>query len=483
MSEDMGYGLDMSKVTPSQLAFMAKEDPQALTNGLRHFQTSQQGAQLVGALGSPEADAALASVDKPVGALSQVAAAPAMPVAAPPAVGPSEGPLSQVPQYKDRAPIDMQAMLAQFVPQDDSSQKYLAMAAAFGRPTGFGTLGETMSNVASALQEQKMNQQKLSAQYVPLIMQQVAAQQARDENHQFAAQQAMIAQQQHRDNLQAQIDARAQATADRIAAGKDAADAARAGRVDPPAQIISTPEGVFERTRDGSLTALKNPSTDAPLSSSNGMGYGAGMTPEEVSALDRAVVNGLDPYKINSRTGPIFAKMELESPGRKWNELGATAAFDRNAGVMNSKALLNTISPLLDGLVTSGKKLTDTGSPMLNAPLQVVQKYVLPDAMGGAAVTGFDNLRDDTLAEVERGLMGTGVLSDSKYQRALKNLNSTQTQEQRAAAVDNIKFVIKTRLESLANGPFQPGGQAGPQPASLPGANDQAKTVNFGDLK
>lgn len=112
----------------------------------------------------------------PIGALS--VAAPAMP---------------------RREPVDFAAMLQKFVPQDDSSSKYLAMASALGKPTGFGSFGEKMANVADALLEQKQNQEKLRAQYTPLIMQHVAAQQAREEQAAYrleAQQQAHVAQQQ-----------------------------------------------------------------------------------------------------------------------------------------------------------------------------------------------------------------------------------------------------------------------------------------------
>lgn len=95
-----------------------------------------------------------------------------------------------------RAEPDFQAMLNKFVPQDDSMERYLAMSAAFTKPNVTGSFGETMNNVSNALLEQKQNQAKLRAQYTPLIMQQVAAQQARDENHQFQQQQNELQRQQ-----------------------------------------------------------------------------------------------------------------------------------------------------------------------------------------------------------------------------------------------------------------------------------------------
>jgi hypothetical protein len=174
-----------------------------------------------------------------------------------------------------------------------------------------------------------------------------------------------------------------------------------------------------------------------------------GLSDEEQAALGRAINNGLDPYKVNSKTGKIYAQQELLQPGRKWNELGATAAFERNAGVMNTKALLNTIDPLLNKLVQSGAILGNSNLPGYNKAVNFLKEQT-----GSSDIVGFNNLRDDVVAEVERGLLGSGVLSDSKYNRAIKNINSAQSLPQLKAAVENTRTVIQARLEALAKGPI-----------------------------
>lgn len=115
------------------------------------------------------------------------------------------GPLAQVTQAATPARgVDMASMLQGMMPQEDQSSKWLALAAGLGAPTKSGTFGETVGNVASAMQSYKAQQEKLRSQYVPLIMQQVAAQQAREEQAayrqeaQLAAQQAARSAQQER---------------------------------------------------------------------------------------------------------------------------------------------------------------------------------------------------------------------------------------------------------------------------------------------
>jgi len=175
-----------------------------------------------------------------------------------------------------------------------------------------------------------------------------------------------------------------------------------------------------------------------------------GLNAAENAALDRAISNGLDPYRVNSRTAKIYAQQEIQNPGRPWNELGAQASFQRNQSTSQTKALLNTIDPLLDKLDQTGKSLGNMQSPAAN---KVVNWYK-SNISGDANLTAFKNLRDDTVAEIERGLLNTGVLSDSKYNRAIKNVSEAGNYQQLKAAIANTRTVIHARLDALATGPY-----------------------------
>jgi len=190
-----------------------------------------------------------------------------------------------------------------------------------------------------------------------------------------------------------------------------------------------------------------------PANGGGGNGFNSyNLTPEQNDALSRAIDNGLDPYKINSRTAKIYAQQEITNPGRKWNELGAQAGYERSVTATNTKTLLNSLDPLFDELIVAGSKLSNTRWPLMNKPINWVKEHV----QGNEDIVAFNNLRDDTVAEVERGLLGTGVLSDEKYRRAIKNINSAQTPQQLAAAVANTKIVVRARLEAVARGPNPP---------------------------
>jgi hypothetical protein len=135
--------------------------------------TENTGAQLIGPMGLPPAAAAMDAA-RGGGAFSQLAAAPEQPQAA---VQERPGALSQVAQQDPFKLPTPQEALAMYMPQDNSQGRYLAMAAGFGKETQTGSFGAQLGNVAASVAQQKMEQDKLRMQYLPQIMQQVAAQQ------------------------------------------------------------------------------------------------------------------------------------------------------------------------------------------------------------------------------------------------------------------------------------------------------------------
>ena len=210
------------------------------------------------------------------------------------------------------------------------------------------------------------------------------------------------------------------------------------------------------------------------------------LTPEEQQALSNAImVGGLDPAKVNSRTAKILADQELLTPGRRWNELSAQAGFERSSTTTNTKALLNSINPMLDQLDIAGKALGNIMVPGANKIVNWAK-----EATGQPEIVKFNNLRDGTVAEVLRGLTNTAVMSDSRFNREVNNIKSAQSYPQLRAAISATKAVIAARLGSIAVGPNPnanrlPGtarnssanqSETQPQPGQLP----TAQTVQAG---
>lgn len=171
------------------------------------------------------------------------------------------------------------------------------------------------------------------------------------------------------------------------------------------------------------------------------------LSEDEQASLANAIQNGFDPYKVNSRNAKIIAHLDRDTGGQvKWNTAAANAIYERAIGTQNTQSIMTTIDPLLDNLKIKGKELRNTRLPFLNKGINAAK-----EASGDPEIVAFNNARDDAIAELERGLLGTGVLSDNKYQRALKNVNSAQSYPQLEAAVEQMKIVISSRLEAIGN--------------------------------
>lgn len=226
-----------------------------------------------------------------------------------PAAEPKSGALSAVMGREAPTrprPLDFEEMLQRHVPKDDSSRRYLALAAALTMPTRTGSFGETMHNVASAMMQEKDNQQKLRAQYTPLIMQQIAAQQTREEQAAYrmeAQQQALIAQ---RLAAQQAQQGRMDLAAQNQAAMNERAAADRASR-----------EAVAAEQRAGRLVAQR--AADKPPS-----GYAWGPADEGGQPTLQAVKGGPADQK---QVGALNADIQALS--------GATSSFDRLSSAAN----------------------------------------------------------------------------------------------------------------------------------------------------
>lgn len=174
-------------------------------------------------------------------------------------------------------------------------------------------------------------------------------------------------------------------------------------------------------------------------------------TADESALILKGIQEGrIDPTKVNSRTAKIYAEME-KAGGSNTNYVGAAgnARYSTLPANLQSRALMEGIDPLYEKLLTAGKTLGNSSIPGVNRVVNWVKENT-----GNPDIVAFNNLRDDVIAESERALLGSGVLSDSKYMRAVKNVNSAQTFQQLNAAVKNLRMVINTRMDALNAKPF-----------------------------
>lgn len=245
----------------------------------------------------------------------------------------------------------------------------------------------------------------------------------------------------------------------RLRAGEVARKEAKAESVVKPK--YTTPDGkIVSETKQGNLVVDGQPFTGdmktlqkiGGTSNQGGTAFSELEPPEKENAYKNFILNkitpsfgmganpdrkawnaGLNQWMVTNKITP-----EDVATGR------AAVKFQQATGTLQNKAILTTIDPLLDSLTKAGKELGNSSIPGWN-----YLKNTFKEASGQPEIVAFKNLRDDTIAEVERGLLNTGVLSDTKYIRAAKNVADSQSFPQLQAAVANMRIVINARLGAI----------------------------------
>lgn len=399
---------------------------------------------------SPEAQTLMAQAASE-GALSKAAKQPQV---TEPMPEPQQGALSRTASAT-RQPIDMAEMLQRFVPQDDSSNKYLAMAAALGKPTNFGTFGERMANVADALMTQKQNQEKLRAQYTPLIMQQVAAQQSREEQNAYRLEAQQQAQESQRQAQQAHQYAQSQAAA-----------LAQQHRVDLAAQNQASMDERAAADRASREALASNRPAPAPH-------YTIGSDGNQLI---------IDP--VTGRARPV-----VDQSG---NPVGSRPASARMSAALQKELIESddTVqsSKAVKDLLGQALKLNDTAYSGYGAKGRAIVRSNLPGQSTEADATiNLDNIMTSQALESLKLIFG-GMPTEGERKVLLEmQASAEKTPTQRKAIIDRAIQAAENRSKyatqkasSIRGGSFLTKGVG---EDTTPAGSQQPKQISFGDLK
>lgn len=137
------HGLDLSRVTPRQLAFLQKEDPAALQRGVATFAN----------YGAPRPQAEQAPADE----LASMLSAPAGDRSA--HYTKAEDRLTQAQEQFNQL---VQAQMGQKTEGPSRAEMYFRLAAAFGAPTKTGSFTESMGNAGTVLGDYARDQRAAS---------------------------------------------------------------------------------------------------------------------------------------------------------------------------------------------------------------------------------------------------------------------------------------------------------------------------------
>jgi|SRR5580658_6116072 len=174
-----------------------------------------------------------------------------------------------------------------------------------------------------------------------------------------------------------------------------------------PPQTGQSPQGVANVAETTALAGL-NAHKDADPAAFRAQTFGA-TSPDGQAALTKAVQEGrLDPTRINSRTAPILAQMELQTPGMNFNRLHADAALQSNATFQQKAMSVDMLPGLLSNVTALGKKLNNgTGYNDLKS-VGMMQQF-MNGQTNDPDYTEYMTARNDTLLRLASVMRGTGM--------------------------------------------------------------------------
>lgn len=177
-----------------------------------------------------------------------------------------------------------------------------------------------------------------------------------------------------------------------------------------------------------------------------------GLSDPEYDALygpQGAVTEGrLDPYKINSRTGKIYAQGELRNPGQNWNQTAANTGMERNPVFQRQRVNLEAVKQPVEDLVTLSDNLNKGSIVPFNAATNWLKLKT-----GDPDVVAFNAKRNSVMQELANAMRGQGI-SDAGIKLEMDNFNNAYSPQQIRAAVQNTLDVINAKLGALDNQPY-----------------------------
>jgi hypothetical protein len=183
-----------------------------------------------------------------------------------------------------------------------------------------------------------------------------------------------------------------------------------------------TAQGAAQTAEMNALAGL-NAHKDADPAAFRAATWGA-TSPEGIAALTGAVHEGrLDPTRINSRTAPILAQIEQNTPGMNFNRLHADAALQSNATFQQKAMSVDMLPGLLQNVTSLGKKLNGgTGYNDLKT-VGMMQQF-MNGQTNDPDYTEYMTARNDTLLRLASVMRGTGM-SDQAHTAEVEAMSPT----------------------------------------------------------
>lgn len=249
-----------------------------------------------------------------------------------------------------------------------------------------------------------------------------------------------------------------------------------------PAQIAAQTQEAMANLPKLKAEAAKASAEAAQMKAAQGMAGAAAATPPAVAGeRNEAFLNTLSPSIATQVKALAEGRMQFPSSFALktpyWQSmLSAVATYDPSFDQVNYNArastrkdftsgkagqqvnAINTVIGHLDDLSTAADNLHNTGSPLLNVPLNAISSKLL----GRPGVKNFNTVKKAVADEVTRVWRQAGG-SEGDIKAASENLDAAGSPEQLHQAIATYGHLLESKLQALQNQYQQGMGTAGVQ--------------------
>ena len=187
--------------------------------------------------------------------------------------------------------------------------------------------------------------------------------------------------------------------------------------------VQQSPEALAQTANFQALAGLNTHKNMSPQDFRNAPIFGT-LSDQGKDALTQAVAEGrLDPTRVNARTAPILAQIEMNAPGTNFNRLHADAALQANATFQQRAMSVDMLPGLLQHVTQLGKQLNDGAGYSDLKTVGQMQQF-LNGQLNDPAYTEYMTARNDTLLRLASVMRGVGM-SDQAHRAEVEAMAPT----------------------------------------------------------
>jgi hypothetical protein len=252
----------------------------------------------------------------------------------------------------------------------------------------------------------------------------------------------------------------------------------------PPGSLLAnvpiqqSPQGAAQTAETNALAGLNTHRDVAPQDFKSQV-FG-NTSPDGIAAITKAVQEErLDPTRVNSRTAPILAQMELANPGTNYNRLHADATLQNNPTFQQRANGLEIMPGILQHVTQLGKAL-DSGAGYSDLRTVGKLQQFMNGELNDPAYAEYMPVRNDALLRLAYLMRGQGA-SDMANKTEQEAFAPTLAPYALDAWLKGQLSVLKPMIEKNSRIVHLGEAGQGTQPLAAPSAGAPPATPGLGE--